>query len=193
MLCVVATPFTNHKFFSKYFKSQFTITPSYGFRSLSHCFQTCTHTKTLSTYKCHLWESRNSQCGSEFELEFELDFEWDFQLNILYLLDSLSVFHLLFQLIIYNFIKVQFFITKSLPRSQALTSFIGYIKSDITHSSHNARLLHTYSASADEQLHILDRHISWSVRFLFVRMILSTRMYVLRFQVCSTILHTYYI
>ena len=46
------------------------------------------------------------------------------------------------QLIIYSFIKVQFFITKSRSRSQALISFIGYIKGDITHSSHNARLLH---------------------------------------------------
>ena len=90
--------------------------------------------------------------------EFELDSELDFELHILYLLDSLSVFHPLLQLIIYSIIKVQFFITKSRPRSQALISFIGYIKSDITHSSHNAHLLHIFAASAGEQLHILDRH-----------------------------------
>ena len=63
------------------------------------------------------------------------------------ILNSLSVFHPLLQLIIYSFIKVQFFISKSLPRSQALISFIGYIKSDITHSSHNAHLLYIFAES----------------------------------------------
>ena len=46
-----------------------------------------------------------------------MDFELDFELNILYslsvILDSLSVFHPLLQLIIYRFIKVQFFKSKS--------------------------------------------------------------------------------
>ena len=34
-----------------------------------------------------------------------------------------------------------------MPRSQALISFIGSIKSDITDSSHDARLLHISAAS----------------------------------------------
>ena len=81
----------------------------------------------------------------DFELNFELDFELDFDLNILYLLDSLSVFYPLLQLIIY----IGPVLSKSLPRSQALISFIGYIKSDITHSSHNARLSHIFAASEE--------------------------------------------
>ena len=74
-------------------------------------------------------------------------FRVGFRVKYFVLLDSWSVFHPHLQLIICSFIKVQFFISKSLPRSQALISFIGYIKSDITHSSHNALLLHIFAAS----------------------------------------------
>ena len=90
-----------------------------------------------------MWESGIIEFGFEFELRLRV-----------WILDSLSVFHPLLQLIICSFIKVKLFISKSPARSQALQgliSFICYIKSNITHSSHDARLLHIFAASAVEE------------------------------------------